>query len=153
MDFAKKNTKDTVEKPRSNVVNVIKGSVISVIISIIALIIFSIILTTTQLTELSIKPVVIGITAISILIGSSLGNIKISGKLKTYPVFYGESFDEQHQDYALTYDAFENISAEAILKINAYKSKLKIYKTDSETNKPIEGVEFNLINLGKSALL
>lgn len=71
------------------------------------------------------------------------GNIKIMGKLKTYPVFYGESFDEQHQDYALTYDAFENISAEAILKINAYKSKLKIYKTDSETNKPIEGVEFN----------
>ena len=55
------------------------------------------------------------------------GNIKISGKLKTYPVFYGESFDEQHQDYALTYDAFENISAEAILKINAYKSKLKIF--------------------------
>jgi uncharacterized surface anchored protein len=43
----------------------------------------------------------------------------------------------------LTYDAFENISAEAILKVNAYKSKLKIYKTDSETNKPIEGVEFN----------
>ena len=69
--------------------------------------------------------------------------IKLSGKLKTYPVFYGESFDEQHQDYALTYDAFENISAEAILKINAYKSKLKIYKTDSETNKPIEGVGFN----------
>ena len=43
----------------------------------------------------------------------------------------------------MTYDAFENISAEAILKVNAYKSKLKIYKTDSETNKPIEGVEFN----------
>ena len=79
------------------------------------------------------------------------GNIKISGKLKTYPVFYGESFDEQHQDYALTYDAFENISAEAILKINAYKSKLKIYKTDSETNKPIEGVEFNFkYNNGKN---
>ena len=72
------------------------------------------------------------------------GNIKIIGKLKTYPVFYGESFDEQHQDYALTYDAYENIGAEVSLKINAYKSKLTIYKTDSETNKPIENVEFNV---------
>ena len=71
------------------------------------------------------------------------GIVTISGKLKTYPIFYGESYDKERQDYALTYDAFENISAEAILKINAYKSKLKIYKTDSETNKPIEGVEFN----------
>ena len=71
------------------------------------------------------------------------GTVTISGKLKTYPIFYGESYDKERQDYALTYDAFENISAEAILKVNAYKSKLKIYKTDSETNKPIEGVEFN----------
>ena len=71
------------------------------------------------------------------------GIVTISGKLKTYPIFYGESYDKERQDYALTYDAFENISAEAILKVNAYKSKLKIYKTDSETNKPIEGVEFN----------
>ena len=72
------------------------------------------------------------------------GNIKIIGKLKTYPVFYGESFDEQHQDYALTYDAYENIGAEVSLKIDAYKSKLTIYKTDPETNKPIENVEFNV---------
>lgn len=71
------------------------------------------------------------------------GNIKISGKLKTYPVFYGESFDDEHQDYALTYNAYENIGAEALLKVDAYKSKLTIYKTDSETHKPIEGVEFN----------
>ena len=71
------------------------------------------------------------------------GNIKITGKLKTYPVFYGESFDDEHQDYALTYNSYENIGAEISMKINAYKSKLIIYKTDSETNKPIEGVEFN----------
>lgn len=79
------------------------------------------------------------------------GIVTISGKLKTYPIFYGESYDKERQDYALTYDAFENISAESILKVNAYKSKLKIYKTDSETNKPIEGVEFNFkYNNGKN---
>lgn len=78
------------------------------------------------------------------ILGNLEGNIKISGKLKTYPVFYGESFDEQHQDYALTYSAYEDIGAEISLKIDAYKSKLTIYKTDSETNKPIENVEFNV---------
>ena len=71
------------------------------------------------------------------------GTVTISGKLKTYPIFYGESYDKERQDYALTYDSFEKINAEVSIKINAYKSKLKIYKTDSETNKPIEGVEFN----------
>lgn len=81
------------------------------------------------------------------------GIVRISGNLKTYPIFYGESYDKEKQDYALTYDSFEKISAETSIKVNAYKSKLKIYKTDSETNKPIEGVEFNFkyedgINIG-----
>lgn len=71
------------------------------------------------------------------------GTVTISGKLKTYPIFYGESYDKERQDYALTYDSFEKINAEVSINVNAYKSKLKIYKTDSETNKPIEGVEFN----------
>lgn len=72
------------------------------------------------------------------------GTIKIDGKAETYPIFYGKSYDEKHQDYALTYDSYENISAEISMKIDAYKSKLTIYKVDSETNKPIEDVEFNI---------
>ena len=54
-----------------------KGVGISLSITVIALIIFAIILTYTNIEENVINPVIMIITAISILIGSSLGNIKI----------------------------------------------------------------------------
>ncbi len=72
------------------------------------------------------------------------GTIKINGRVKTYPVFYGASYDENLQDYALTYDAYETVGDEITIRINAYKSKITIIKKDSETNKPIENVEFNI---------
>ena len=64
--------------------------------------------------------------------------------VKTYPVFYGASYDPNLQDYALTYDAYETIGAEIKMRVNAYKSQITVIKKDSETNKPIEGVEFNI---------
>ena len=56
---------------------IIKGVGISLLATIIGLIIFSILLTFTEISEQTINPVIIVITAISILIGSSIGNIKI----------------------------------------------------------------------------
>ena len=58
-------------------INILKGVGISLITTVIMLIIFSIILTYTNIQESAINPVIMIITAISILIGSSLGNIKI----------------------------------------------------------------------------
>ena len=72
------------------------------------------------------------------------GTIKINGRVKTYPVFYGASYDEKLQDYALTYDAYETVGDEITLRVNAYKSKITVIKKDGETNKPIENVEFNV---------
>ena len=72
------------------------------------------------------------------------GTIKINGRVKTYPVFYGASYDENLQDYALTYDAYETVGDEITLRVNAYKSKIIVIKKDGETNKPIENVEFNV---------
>lgn len=59
------------------ITNILKGVGISLITTIILLIIFSLILTYTNIQENVINPVIMIITAISILIGSSLGNIKI----------------------------------------------------------------------------
>lgn len=56
---------------------IMKGVGISLLATIIGLIIFSILLTFTEISEQTINPVIIVITAISILIGSSIGNIKI----------------------------------------------------------------------------
>ena len=57
--------------------NVIKGVIISIICTLIFLFIFSILLTYTNISESFIAPVIIVITAISIFIGSSIGNIRL----------------------------------------------------------------------------
>lgn len=59
------------------IINILKGVGISLITTVVLLIIFSIILTYTNIQENVINPVIMIITAISILIGSSLVNIKI----------------------------------------------------------------------------
>ena len=58
-------------------INIIKGVGISLIASLILLIIFSLVLTYTNIQENTINPVIMIITALSILIGSSIGNKRI----------------------------------------------------------------------------
>ena len=60
-----------------NFFNIIKGVIISIIFTLVFLFIFSIILTYTSISESFIAPVIIVITAISIFIGSSIGNTKM----------------------------------------------------------------------------
>ena len=64
-------------KENNTLINIIKGVGISLITTVIMLIIFSILLTYTSIQENSVNPVIMIITAISILIGSSLVNMKI----------------------------------------------------------------------------
>lgn len=61
----------------ANLIRVLKGSITSIIITLILLFIFAILLTYTSIQENVISPVVIVITAISILIGSSISTLKI----------------------------------------------------------------------------
>lgn len=61
----------------TNFIRIIKGSVTAIIITLILLFIFAILLTYTKLQENIISPVVIVVTAISILIGSSISTLKI----------------------------------------------------------------------------
>ena len=60
-----------------SIVNILKGVGIALITTLVLLIIFSVVLTYTSIQENAINPVIMIITAISILIGSSLGNMKI----------------------------------------------------------------------------
>ncbi len=60
-----------------NIKYIIKGVIISIIATLILLFIFSILLTYTNISEKLINPFIIVITAISILIGSSIGNTKM----------------------------------------------------------------------------
>lgn len=63
-----------------NIIRVIKGSGFAVIISLILLLIYAGLLTGTSISETTMTPVVITISGISILIGSSISSFKIKKK-------------------------------------------------------------------------
>ena len=60
-----------------NVTRVIKGSIFSIVISIILLLIYATVLTYTNVSENTMTVVLIAISGISILIGSSISSFKI----------------------------------------------------------------------------
>lgn len=60
------------------IIRITKGSMISIILTLILLLIFALLLTYSPIQENTIKPVLIVITGISILIGSSINTLKIS---------------------------------------------------------------------------
>ena len=60
-----------------NFIRIAKGSALSIGITLILLFIFALLLTYTNLQENTISPVVIIISAVSVLIGSSLSTIKL----------------------------------------------------------------------------
>lgn len=64
-------------KSEKQSVCIIRGILISFVFTICMLMIFSVLLVYTNLSEQTIKPVIITITGISILIGSSLGTRKL----------------------------------------------------------------------------
>jgi len=63
-------------KSNNLMINLIKGCLISLVFTIIMLVILSILLVYTDISEDIIKPVIITITGIGILIGSSAGTRK-----------------------------------------------------------------------------
>ncbi len=68
------------DKKNNNIIKIIKGTIISIILTLIALTVYAAILSYTSISESSIVPVVLTITGISILIGSSISSISIKKK-------------------------------------------------------------------------
>lgn len=62
----------------NNMIVIAKGIIISFIITLIAIFILAAILTYSDLSENLISPFIIGITAVSILVGTSISTIKLS---------------------------------------------------------------------------
>ena len=71
-------------------------------------------------------------------------NIGIYAKCETYPVFYGNSNNEQLQNYILSFDKYGDVSNNIEININVNKSKLKIIKKDKEGDIPIKAVKFEV---------
>ena len=72
------------------------------------------------------------------------GKITIEGECKTYPVFFGKAPKNEIQDYAVTYDAYQNFEVTEEFSEETNKSIIKLLKKDEETLKPISGVKYSL---------
>jgi len=62
---------------KKNIIRISKGSIIAIILTVILLLIFALLLTYTPISENTINPVIIVISGISILVGSSISTLKI----------------------------------------------------------------------------
>lgn len=83
--------KESINKKEetNNWVCIGKGLLIAVILTIVLLLIFSILLTYTSIQETTIAPVVVTISGLSILAGSSIGMIHISKNGMVYGAIVG----------------------------------------------------------------
>ena len=73
------------------------------------------------------------------------GYINITeAQVKTYPVFYANSLNEHTQNYVTFADPTEISKASKKANISTDKSSLRIIKKDSENNRPIGGVTFEI---------
>ena len=79
LNFIKKNDNPAKEK-NSSIIKVVKGSVIAIVLTLILLSIYAVLLSTTDISETTMVPVVLVITGISILIGSSMSTVSIKNK-------------------------------------------------------------------------
>ena len=67
----------TKENNNKNIIKILSGSILAIILTLIFLTLYAAILSCTNISETTIIPVVLTITGISILIGSSISSINI----------------------------------------------------------------------------
>lgn len=72
--------------------------------------------------------------------------IKVSGKVETYPILYGASNNANFQNYALAGEIFEIGEGSLTVNYNKNSSKLKIIKQDETGEQRLKGVEFQIWN-------
>lgn len=82
------------------------------------------------------------------------GTIKLSveAKVKTKPVLYGMAPDSNYQDYALTAAMYEDGSGNIKDTYAKNETKIIINKKDEQSGKPLEGVEFELLDENKQTV-
>ena len=72
--------------------------------------------------------------------------IEIKTKMNTKPVLYGYSGTTELQSYALTTFKYEDAKGTYSEKYPKNEAQITILKQEKDTNNPLEGVEFQLLN-------
>lgn len=79
-------------------------------------------------------------------------HIKVEGNVKTKPIIYGKAPNSNLQDYALTGSIYED--GKGIRKVNYAKNETKIIilKQEKDTKKPLQGVQFELLDENQNVI-
>ena len=85
---------------------------------------------------------------------SKSGEIEIEATVdvKTKPVLYGDSGDSTKQSYALAAGDYEFESTKLKIKYSENATKIEIIKKDAETEEPLQGAKFNILNENKEII-
>lgn len=78
--------------------------------------------------------------------------INIKTQMGTKPVLYGVSPSNNLQDYALTVYGYEDSTGYYKEEYQKNTAQIKILKQEKETKKPLQGVEFQLLDKNKNAI-
>ena len=78
--------------------------------------------------------------------------INVKTKMETKPVLYGASPSENLQNYALTLYKYEDANGTYKEEFEKNIAQIKILKQEKETKKPLQGVEFQLLNKNKNPI-
>lgn len=73
-------------------------------------------------------------------------NIELEAELKNYPMFYGKTRISGTQNYLLTANSYQNVTASLNTNLKLNTGKIIINKIDDETKKGIEGTIFEIYN-------
>lgn len=76
-------------------------------------------------------------------------DIEIESNLKNYPMFYGKTRISGTQDYLLTANSYQNLTANINTKLNLNTGKIIINKKDDETKQGIPDTTFDIYNSQK----
>lgn len=75
--------------------------------------------------------------------------INITAKLNTKPVFYGKAPNADWQDYALTAASYEDAKGSKTISYFKNDTKLVVKKQEKDSLKPLEGVEFRIVDFNQ----
>lgn len=78
--------------------------------------------------------------------GDVQGRILLEMEAKVYAMFYGKTYNQAYQNYAITANPVKTINSSEDFETKGNTASIKIYKVDKETNQPIEGTKYELID-------
>lgn len=80
-------------------------------------------------------------------------DLNVEAKINTKPILYGVAPNSSYQDYALTCATYEDGNGNISDEYEKNETKIIIIKEDEDTDKRLEGVEFELLDENKNVVI